>query len=134
MRLKWGAQSRARRGTSGVWGAEGAVGGPAVQTPWESERRQPLQGPGRSPWTPHRPCGTSRGQPAPRSRARRGSSGPPGVKISGLRPPRLLGDTRVTTATGTRHHPRDGCARPDAAPRPVASSINRWACTRLTEI
>lgn len=43
---------------------------------------------------------------------------PTRVTMRGLRPPRRQGDTRVTTATGTSHHPQDGCARPDAAPRP----------------
>lgn len=114
-----GEQSPARpRGAAGVPGAEGAAGRPAVHTPWRRVRWRPPRDPVGSPCTPPQAPRHVAGSACTSVTHRTRVVWPTRVTMRGLRPPRRQGDTRVTTATGTSHHPQDGCARPDAAPRP----------------
>lgn len=114
-----GEQSPARpRGAAGVPGAEGTAGRPALHTPWRRVRRRPPRDPVGSPCTPPQAPRHVAGSACTSVTRRTRVIWPTRVTMRGLRPPCRQGDTRVTTATGTSHHPQDGCARPDAAPRP----------------
>lgn len=118
---RWGRsaeQSPTPRGAAGVPGAEGAAGRPAVHTPWRRVRRRPPRDPVGSPCTPPQAPRHVAGSACTSVTRRTRVVWPTRVTMRGLRPPCRQGDTRVTTATGTSHHPQDGCARPDAAPRP----------------